>query len=282
VPPESAKRPAPGYRAPAVLHAVRLLEAFLDGPPEFGLSELGRRVGLSKSTVHRLTATLLEAGWLERDPATDRFRLGLRLFELGSLVAGQLEVRQCALPLMEELMDRVDETIHLAILEDDAMVYVAKVEGRHAIRLFSRVGQRGPVHATGVGKVLLAHAPPEVLERVLTDGLTRFTPRTIIEPAALRAELADVREQGYAVNVEESELGLASVAAPIRDHTGTVVAALSAAGPTQRLTSERLPGLIADVVDTAREVSRRMGHRAAATVAEPRPVPASRLAATRR
>jgi DNA-binding IclR family transcriptional regulator len=258
---ETASRPASGYRAPAVLHAVRLLEAFLDGPAECGTSELGRRVGLSKSTVHRLAATLVEAGWLDRNPATDKFRLGLRLFELGSVVAAQLEVRQCALPLMEDLMQRVGETVHLAILEGDALVYVAKVESRHAIRLFSRVGQQGPIHATGVGKVLLAYAPPNVVQRVLAGPLPAYTPRTLADPARLCSSLDAIRERGYAINQEESELGLVSVAAPIRDHAGEVVAALSAAGPSQRLTRARLPWLIGQVVDAAQEVSRRMGYR---------------------
>ena len=253
---------APGvYRAPAVLHAVRLLEAFVDGPAEHGISELSRRAGLSKSTVHRLVATLVEVGWLERNPTTDRYRLGLKLFELGSAVAARLEVRECALPVMHDLMQRVGETVHLAILDGDHVVYAAKVESQHAIRLFMQVGGHGPAHCTGVGKVLLAHAPAAVVERVIAAGLPAFTPHTITEPAALRAHLAEVRRQGYALNVEESELGLVSVAAPVRDHSGAVVAGLSVAGPSQRLPAAALPSLIARTVETAEDVSRRMGYR---------------------
>ena len=249
------------YRAPAVLHAVRLLEAFVDGPAEYGISELSRQAGLSKSTVHRLVTTLVEVGWLERNPTTDKYRLGLKLFELGSAVAARLEVRECALPVMHDLMQRVGEAVHLAILDGDHVVYVAKVESQHAIRLFTQVGGHGPAHCIGVGKVLLAHAPAAVVEQVMAAGLPAFTPHTITEPAALRAHLADVRRQGYALNLEESELGLVSVAAPVRDHSGAVVAGLSVAGPSQRLPAAKLPGLIAQTVEAADEVSRRMGYR---------------------
>jgi IclR family transcriptional regulator, KDG regulon repressor len=253
---------APGvYRAPAVLHAVRLLEAFVGGPAERGISELSRQAGLSKSSVHRLVATLVEVGWLERHPTTDRYRLGLKLFELGSAVAARLEVRECALSAMHDLLQRVGETVHLAILDGDHVVYAAKVESQHAIRLFMQVGGHGPAHCTGVGKVLLAHAPAAVVEQVIAAGLPAFTPHTITEPAALHAHLADVRRHGYALNLEESELGLVSVAAPVRDHSGTVVAGPSVAGPSQRLAAAALPGLIARTVETAEEVSRRMGYR---------------------
>jgi IclR family KDG regulon transcriptional repressor len=249
------------YRAPAVLHAVRLLEAFVDGPAEYGISELSRQVGLSKSTVHRLVATLVEVGWLERNPTTDKYRLGLKLFELGSAVTARLEVRECALPAMHDLMQRVGETVHLAILDGDHVVYAAKVESQQAIRLFTLVGGHGPAHCTGVGKVLLAHAPAAVVEQVVAAGLPAFTPHTITEPPTLRAHLAEVRRQGYALNLEESELGLVSVAAPVRDHSGTVVAGLSVAGPSHRLPSAKLPGLIAQTMEAAEEVSRRMGYR---------------------
>jgi IclR family transcriptional regulator, KDG regulon repressor len=275
-----------GYRAPAVLHAVRLLEAFAAGPAEYGISELSRQVGLSKSTVHRLVATLVEVGWLERNPTLDKYRLGLKLFELGSAVAARLEVRECALPLMHDLVQRVGETVHLAILDGDHVVYVAKVESQQAIRLFTQVGGNGPAHCTGVGKVLLAHAPAAVVEQVIAAGLPQFTPHTITEPAALRAHLAEAQRRGYALNLEESELGLVSVAAPVRDHSGAVVAGLSVAGPSQRLPAGKLPGLIARTVETAEEISRRMGYRngtaglptalATGTGAEPVPLPAGR------
>ena len=255
--------------APAVRHAVQLLEAFIDGPAEYGISELGRRVGLNKSTVHRLVATLVEVGWLDRNPATDKYRLGLKLFELGSAVAARLEVRENALPYMQALMEQSGETVHLAILDDDEMVYVAKVESLHAIRLFSQIGQHGPVHCTGVGKVLLAHADPALLEQVIAAGLPAYTINTLTDPDALRAQLAQVRARGYALNQEESEYGLVSAAAPVFDHTGAVVAGLSAAGPTLRMTPDKLPGLIEQVVETAAQVSRRMGYRAAAELSVP-------------
>ncbi len=268
-PPARPAGGAPPYRAPAVRHATRLLEAFLDGPEECGISELSRRIDLSKSTVHRLVATLVEAGWLDRNPATDKYRLGLRLFELGSVVAARMEVRQCALPFMQDLMERVGETVHLAVLDGDQLVYVAKVESRHPIRLFSQVGQHGPVHCTGVGKVLLAFAPPEIVERVIAAGLPAFTPNTITDPDQLRAHLAQVRAQGYALNQEESEYGLVSVAAPVRDHSGAVVAGLSAAGPSQRLTLDRIPALISQVVETASQVSRALGYSGPLATAVP-------------
>ena len=239
---------------------LRLLQAFGPHERDVSLGDLAQRVGLPKSSVHRLLVTLVGHGFVERDPSTRRYRLGVRLFELGSTVIHERGLHSAAHPVLEELSASTGETCHLAILSGLEAVYVYKVDGESSIIMSSRVGGRAPCHATSIGKVLTAWAGDEVLRQLRSQPLPAYTDNTITSAGALEAELARVRERGYALDLEELEEGLRCIAAPVRDQSGRVVAALGIAGPRRRFQDDHLEGLVPPVVRAAAILSRNLGH----------------------
>lgn len=270
-----AERPAKGDKPPAIVrngersakarlssvaNSIRLVKAFSDDEYEIGISSLARRLGLGKSTVHRLATTLIEADFLEKNPETGAYRLGLALFELGALVRRKMDVANEARPYLKVLMEKTGETVHLAVLDHDSVLYINTIASRQAIRMSSTVGSRAPSHCSSEGKVLLAHRGPDFIDSMIDHGLAACTPKTIVTPQALREELATVRSRGYALDDEETEIGLRSLAAPIRTHNGQTVAAISIAGPTQRVSKKVLQGYVADVVAAANAISQRLGY----------------------
>lgn len=248
-------------RLSSVANSLRLLKAFSDDDYEIGISALAQRLGLAKSTVHRLASTLIDADMLEQNPETGRYRLGLALLELGLLVRRKMDVTNEARPYLRTLREQTGETVHLAILDHTSVLYVNKLESKQAIRMSSEVGSRAPVHCTGDGKALLAFQPDEVVAELIGHGLAPRTPNTITNPAALRRDLAAIRARGYAIDDEESELGLRSVAAPIRSHANAVIASLSIAGPAHRISRKMLLAHAREVVSAAEAISQRLGHR---------------------
>lgn len=239
---------------------LRVLESFDPGERDVSLGEIAERVSLPKSSVHRLLATLIGHGLVERDPVTRRYRLGIRLFELGSAAIHERGLHSAAHPALEQLSSRTGETCHLAVLSGTEAVYVYKLDGPSSIIMPSRVGGRAPCHATSIGKVLAAWAGDDLLRSIRSRPLRPYTASTITTAKALQAELDRVREQGYALDMEEFEEGLRCVAAPVRDHSGRVVAALGIAGPRRRFETEHLEGLVGMVVTAAGDLSRNLGY----------------------
>ncbi len=252
-----------GSRLSSVQNAARLLKELGSAEGELGVSELSRRLGLGKSTVHRLLATLTGERILEHNPATGTYRLGLVVYELGARVSMHRVLHDAATTVIEELRNATNETIQVAVLDGREVVYVERLESPHTLRLFGRIGHRMPAHSTSTGKVLLAFLSQERLEVLLREWpLERRTPQTITEHPQLLAELALVRTRGWAENLGESEVGVSSVAAPIRNARGEVIAAVSAAGPTMRVSGDSLRGFFrASVVNAADAISARLGHR---------------------
>ena len=246
-------------RLSSVANSLRLIKAFSEDEYEIGISELAKRLGLAKSTVHRLASTLLEEGMLEQNPGDGKYHLGLALFELGTMVRRKMDFTVEARPFLRTLMEKTGETVHLAILDHDSILYIITHESKQALRMGSKVGTRAPVHSTAVGKVLLASQPEDEIERILARGLPQSTPHTIAEAKALRRELAAVRAQNYAVDDEESEIGLRAIAAPIRTYSGEVVAAISIAGPVHRMAKKTLLSWVRELVEAADAVSQRLG-----------------------
>lgn len=235
------------------------------------LAEIAKESGLAKSTAHGLLATLKDFRYVEQTAFDGKYRLGIRLFEVGSVVANSWDVRRVAAPHIEGLVEELGETVHLAVLDEDRVLYIDKRESRRSIRIVSQVGLRLHAHCSGVGKVLLAHLPADELRRIVAScGLPRYTKNTITDPARLDEELALVRRRGYAVDNEEIMDGLRCVAAPIRDHTGKVCAAISVSGPVARLAQERFELAVSLVTQTASAISGALGFRAiTATNGEP-------------
>ena len=218
--------------------ALTLLTAFRPGDAELTLAELARRTGLPKPTAHRMLAELAEWNVVERTP--HGIRLGMRLFELGQLAPLQRGLREAAAPFLSDLFEATHETVHLAVPDGLDVVYVQKLPGAARAADSSRVGGRMPAYCTGVGKAMLAFAPPERLAAVVAAGLARRTPRTVVAPGLLAEELARIRERGVAEEHEESTVGIACVAAPVLDGGPHAVAAISITGWANRLDTARL------------------------------------------
>lgn len=251
--------PGGRYRIQAIERAVAILNAFSADEPELRVSELADRLGLHKSTVHRFLVNLENAGLVERTPRTG-YRLGLHLFELGNLVLRRMDLWDEALPFLETLVTDTGETGHLAVLDGGEAIYVERVEARRALRVPSAVGRGYPAHATNLGKVLLAHIDPAEVDALIEErGLPAFTSNTITDASQLRAELAAIRDRGYAVDNEEYDEGLRCIGAPVWDHNGRVVAAVGIGGPVTRITPVRIEELAEMVIAAARGLSRRLG-----------------------
>jgi DNA-binding IclR family transcriptional regulator len=255
------------YEVKAITRAAAVLELIQAGRGESSLNGLVTRSGLRKPTVFRMVRNLERIGLVERVPGTERYRLGLRCVELGQAYLEQVDFRREALPVLERLRDAYNETVHLAVLDEHLrVVYLEKLEGKHAIGIMmSAVGRSAPAYCTGLGKALLAARDDDPVGALSARGeLAAKTRNTIHESGALRDELRRIRDRGYALDLEEHELGVRCVAATITGSDGSVVAALSIAGPAQRLPRSLLTGELAEAsVTAAREISRRLGAPAA-------------------
>ena len=242
----------------SVSRALRSLELIADAG-ELGVSELGRRLGVHKATASRLAATLADRGLIERDPDTDRYRLGFGLIRLAGAAMSGLDLVRTARPMLEDLADMTRETVNLGVLSGDDVIYIDQATGARSIVSVSWVGRRTPLHCTAAGKVLLAYASVSERDRLLARPLTPETPRTIVDADALRTQLAQVRTRGFAQTQEELEDGLNAVAAPVRQADGQVAAALSVSGPAFRIRAIDLPRVGRITADAATAVSRRLG-----------------------
>jgi IclR family transcriptional regulator, KDG regulon repressor len=258
VAPVKPKRPEP-QRLSSVAMAVRLLKSFSEGEAEIGVTTLSRRLGVAKSTVYRLASTLVSEGLLEQNPETERYRLGMALFGLGALVRQRMNVATDARPFLFHLREATGETVHLAILEGAEIVFVLNLESNQAIRMRADLGARKPAFCTAEGRAMLAFQPKEVVDDVLAKGFVPRTPKTIINERAIRKAIDEARAKGFAVEDEQSELGMRSVAAPIRNANGRVIAAIGLAGPMQRISDEALASFAPLVADAARTISARLG-----------------------
>lgn len=230
-----------------VRRMLDVLDAFSGTDPVLGISEIARRSGLPKSTVHRIVGDLCAHRMMERVPASPgEYRLGIRLFELGELVPVHRSLSEAALPIMEDLREATRHRVHLAVLDGIDVLYVA-ILGSGAVHVDSRVGGRLPAHATGVGKVQLAYADQAVVQARIDAGLVAFTARTITSADALIAELRKIRTHGFALDIEESTPGVLCVAAPVFGSDRGIRAGLSVTGITRAID----PGTIGPAVRTA-------------------------------
>ena len=252
----------PRARLSSVANSIRLLTSFSGEEDELGITTLATRLRLAKSTVHRLAATLTSAGFLEQNSETGKYRLGVALFELGALVRRRMDVANEARPKLRELLEKTGETVQLGIVDHESVLYVYEMESRHAIRMAAAVGGRAPLHCTAVGKVLLAFQPPDYVKRVLSNGLKSCTPKTMTRRDEVLAMLEEIASREYAIDDEESEPGLRAIAAPVRNHTGLVIAALGVAAPVQRMTKKVMQDCVPSVLATAQAVSARLGYEA--------------------
>ncbi|MBC7251198.1 MAG: IclR family transcriptional regulator [Anaerolineae bacterium] len=244
----------------SVEKAIAILKAFSMEKPELSVTELSQQLALHKSTVSRLLTTLEKGGLVEQNPETGKYRLGVVLIGLAGLVVAHADIREIARPLLRQLAQETQETVNLAVLDGDEVVNIEQIlPDKRQVKNIGWVGRRTPLHCVSTGKILLAYQPSEEIERIITKGLSQRTDKTITDPDQLREELANIRRQGYATGLEELEEGLNAVAAPVRNHDGEVVAAVSVSGPSYRVSPERIPALAQLAMRTTEEISRQLG-----------------------
>lgn len=248
----SSGRTVRGETGPVINRMMKVLSAFSRDHPALTLSELSRRTGIPLTTVHRLVSSLRACGILERRQS-GHYQIGLRVWELASLAPRGLGLREIAFPFMEDVFLVTRQHVQLAVREGHDSVFVERITGRAAVPVINNIGGRFALHPSGVGRVLLAHAPAEVQDAVLAGPLERFTPHTVTSPAELRRILADVRNQGIAVCDRQITEDAESVAVPVRGPEGTVVAALGLIVPVGYAS----PGALVPLLQTAaRAISR--------------------------
>ena len=243
----------------SVDRAVSLLQA-LARRGAAGVTELSTDVGVHKSTVFRLLSTLEARGLVEQDGDRGRYRLGQTVRWLAAGAVGGIDVAASARPLAQELAATVGETVNVVVSDGLEVTTVDQAAGGSIVSSSDWVGRRGPLHATAAGKVFLAAMTPEELKVVLRRGLPRFTEATVTAPSALRAQQDEVRTRGWASVVEEHELGLVVIAAPLRNADDAVVGALTVGGPSYRVNPDTLPGFCEPLLDAAARISWRLGH----------------------
>jgi IclR family KDG regulon transcriptional repressor len=249
------------YYLASVDRVMKTLDAFTADSPELRLTDLSERLRLPKSQVLRIVSTLEAGGYLDRDPETKRYRLGIRVFQLGMLVREQLDLRRIARPVIRSLADQTLETVGLIVTDPTGPICVDVIESPKGLRVFAHVGRHMPWNAGTSGKVVLAFLAEEQRERILaTVKLRRYTKQTITDPAQLRTVLNQIRADGYHVAAQDLDEDAIGVAAPLFDHDGRLVGAISLAAPISRVSEDELEGLICAVQYAAAEISRLLGY----------------------
>lgn len=238
-----------------------LIDAFTAEAPEWSLADLARHVDMPKPTVHHIMTTLLEGGWIDRHAESKKFRLGVRLWEKGSLAIKQMGLREIARPYVEALVQKCGETVRLGILDTADpgwVIYIDRVEGRQTVRADNAGTVRAPSYCVATGKAMLAHHP-EAIERVFARQMRGYTEHTLTKPAELDRDLALTRRRGYSLNRSEFHGEVVGIAAPIHNHEGRVVAAVGISAPAYRLGADVIKRIAPVVVATAGEISRSAG-----------------------
>jgi len=250
----------PDYTVHSIERALAILESLARRPQGLGVTELSQVLRLHKSTVHRLLSTLSAFGYVEQDSLTERYKLGRKVMLLGLEILENLDFRKEAVPYLRELVEISRETAQLAVLDGGEIVIVERDRSPEVVTV--NLGLRAQVHCTAEGKVLLAYLPRDEAIYILeTQGMPQHTVNTITDLEYMLSHLEKVRLQGYAINAEELVEGMRSIAAPIFDHSGKAIAALSISGPTSRLTLERIGRLVTVLKEACESISERLGYR---------------------
>jgi DNA-binding IclR family transcriptional regulator len=257
-------------RQPHLVQTIERVDAILNllgqRPRGISISDLSKEIGLPKGTVHRLLSSLAYYGYIRQDQVIKSYSLGLKLLDLGSLVASQMDLRKNAEEPLRSLAEKCKETVHLVIMDRDEVVYIDKVETTKdmgGLRMASRVGSRNLAHCCAVGKVLLAYWPKEELDQFISrKGLFQRTANTITDPKTFREHLRMVKEQGYAIDDEENEKGIRCVAGPVFGVSGKPAGAISISGPAFRVTKKMIQEVLKkEIQETAMKISQQLGYR---------------------
>ncbi|QGU96270.1 helix-turn-helix domain-containing protein [Clostridium bovifaecis] len=244
----------------SVARAINILECFSGNEKELGISEISDQMQLSKSTIYGLVNTLVFYGYLEQNNENKKYRLGIKLLQLGNIVHKRLNLIDIAKPYCESLSKKYNAGVHLGALYGGKVIYVDKVDSPDSIIVYSQVGKTAPMHCTGVGKSILAYLPEDFVEgKVLNKELIKYTPNTIVTREELLKELESIRQKGYSQDYEEIEFGLRCIAVPIFNAKGEPIAAISVSSPIGKIAEERIEELVVDLKDSALNISKRLG-----------------------
>jgi len=247
-------------RNSSAVKLFKILESIAGHEGGLGVTELANKLDINKSTIYRFVATLEEEGYLKKNESTQQYQFGLGMFELASKVVNQKNWISDIRPYLVDLKDKVQETVHLGVEDHGEVVYIDKVDCDRSVRMYSKVGRRSPLYCTGIGKAILAHLPKEQRERILSQiEFHPYTEHTITNMDDLRVELKKFRAQGYSFDLEEHELGVKCTAAPIFDFKGSLVGAISIAGPSSRIDKLSIFDLAVEIKGTSQLISRRLG-----------------------
>ncbi len=249
-----------GFSIQTIRRAGIILRCLMESDTELGVNFISREVGIHKSTVSRLLSALGREGFVEQNPETGKWRLGLGLLELAGTVLERIDLRETALIPLRALVSQTQETINITVLDGNECVNVESIRSPKAIQYAGRLGRRTPLHCTSTGKVLLAFLRSEERDGLLPDRLLSCTKKSIVDRPSLERALEQVRGQGYAIAHEEFEEGLSSIAAPIRNHTGQVVATVSISGPSYRMGPGRIEEFVKPLLNAAIEISVNLGY----------------------
>lgn len=257
----SATSHSPKYPVQTLEKALDIVEILseVDGGQGLGVTELSKRLGIGKSTIHRILDTLVGFRYVEKTSA-NKYRLSWRLFELGSAVPTQRHLSNFDLNILQGLCDKHGETVNIGVRVDDGIVLVSKVDPETALRASLQVGTREPIYCTALGKVMTAELPEEKVRALLSGELKSYTNRTITSADAFLKELEKVREQGYAIDNEEFCLGLSCISMPARDYTGEIVAAVSVTGPSFRMSFSKIMDIKNDLREATKKISAHLGY----------------------
>jgi DNA-binding IclR family transcriptional regulator len=253
--------PKDRYLINSILRASNILRCFLGEKSHFKISELARQLELDRSTTYRILLSLEKCGFVEKDERTGEYSLGLSAFEIGNTYLRRLDILQVSKPIMTELALKVQETVHLAVLSDMEILYIDKVDSPRTLGVMSKIGQRGPLYCTALGKTLLAFQPEDAQSRIIHKmRLAPLTPRTITSKQKLVEELKTIRKQGYALDRREIEEEVECIGAPIRNHLREVIAALSISGPQRKIGIPEEKDFVGEVVKAAGLISAKLGY----------------------
>jgi DNA-binding IclR family transcriptional regulator len=255
------KNPKDRYLINSILRASNILRCLTKDKAQFKISELCRELHLDRSTTYRILLSLEKCGLVEKDQETGEYALGLSTFEIGNTYLSRMDFIKISKPIMTELALKVQETVHLAVLSDTEIVYVDKVDSPRTLGVMSKIGQRAPVYCTALGKVLLAFQSENEQSRIIRKiRLTPLTPKTITSKPKLVEELKTIRKQGYSFDHREIEQEVECIGAPIRDHLGNVIAALSISGPQRKIRTPQEKQFVSSVVKAAGLISSKLGY----------------------
>jgi len=242
--------------------ALQVLELYNLEKAEWGVTEISKALNIYKSNVHNILSTLTEKGFVKKDPKTDKYKLGIKFFELGSIVIKNMDLRKIAYPYIEKLSKEFNETVHLGVLDKGRVVSIEREESDKSLCSHIEIGKRTPLHCTAVGKAIMAYLSEDEVSLLIVKEkeLEKFTENTITTKKDLENEFKKIREQGYAVDDMEHEEGVRCVAGPIRDYTGKVIASMSISGPAFRINESNIREISKKVKKYCDSISEEMGY----------------------